>query len=1643
MFKKPLNFGVCPSRPVFHTAGEHPETSSEKQEATEFKAETAFDTKKEWNQQILSLVKTAMSDEKYESYIDMGFLDYITTGIDFQKFQAERQNVAKLKLEHGVIICLDDNGNKIAQFDISPAIQKILDKWKDHDCELCYRSSRRERRLLTANTGRSETWLRIRAIIKAKREGKGEDAQRKIIEAPKPPPDPQEEDAQRREQEVAAQGRQKRTNILASVEQEKEYDFPADVSPTIQNDDPKAFEKHWPFMDYGKDIDDLFQIDADPKEGYQVNPFFGQKSGKPEWNREKLRKLIQKSDHSKLYFSEVADEIYTDRFEKFKKELKEKGMPDEVLDMLDNDLLASYRKLSKIYADIRDIKDPKEIPDKYRNIFKFRPQIKEAVQILGDYIAYANKLVNLVRQLRYNQGLEAASRDATMFEGDPKAPKASNDVKRALHAIFLDGVDSPREYTSELKYLFSSDESARPITFQDLNGRTATLRTGEGLDQSPEAAYKLALEQIGDQEKDKDGKWVERVTEDDAKNHLNNLLQFGIAAYTAGPKTRGIRGVMDDLTKAGVELSPGVKFGFSGDLKADTRNLFTVLSLKNLNDLYAKDSEKAKLISRERTRFIRLGSVVYQKNKFNEAERKQSERERQAAEKAAGIKLSPEDAESICAELRKSGRFNEEQLAKLKGALIGGAVVVLPSHGGAFNIHYEFDNGVTIDFTGAFPQWESFAAGATIGKKFDAGNDITISINATAGYSFANNAGGGWSAGGGLSITKKLESVDVSIVGGGGVLLGPMIPVGFTGLGLNWAKTQERYEETLTKKEVQTGIAELDKNPDTIYTEVKNNPSKYPAITRIYDQVDNIPNLDTASKRDMFNSAYSMFKTGIQGEAIDDSAKNWYEKFVPTGAGLGVVMVGPIPVPYAYLEFNLWSRNLVYRIATPVQRANQISEAQATEKILENYGKSGSKVESKILATTDELTLDPKTGRLVLKSVKGGGIDFSHLDKFGQFTDALSRDAKIFVEQDKDGLLRLKPQEAYGNVEIYVDPELKDDVIVVTKPGDAHLYLSVKTGKQIFFKREDVTFPFEERGAVERTVVTISANPYVSTDTIQKQSQWHIDRTPTTTWIKRPHAGYGIAETQKPQDNIKTQEEYKKWWGQEGKTDRLKFVDAAEFKRAHEGLVKSITIAQERENADVKIRPEIRGKIEKLTKDKKFLNHFRALTTERFDLKNPRHKPPVGNWDIDFPELVRDLKTKLAVPDLNEYETNAAIMALLIASFQNIHKSGDPEKAKAEYLKFLESFERPMMTAILKEYYKNDPDKDKKTTDAVNYIIEQLKGVDINAPGEKVTESTLFGTLVGMSGITGIRKLYNYRETDPEWGVVGNRTLDVTKKDVSGEVADFWVARLSTYVPGLQEKEKWNLNKDAIYENMNSPLALKLAPLVSVIFNPEEMEDLTNYYKKTKREAQITNDNKDTIKKFLGWCDKVRQAELNGEKEVKLDENFKIKLDLKVSMGIYKECGNITGLVRETFALINEDRKQIYYYAGFGEGIIDVDYTYTRTDFYIMAGVALPLPREQRVAEREKPPPDKHRPPPNNPPEKPTPPTTPPEPPKQPTPPEIPTVEEIPHPQPNPQGGVEIAGGTGTDVSGGTTAGETTEKPPGVTSGGDSSAGVQ
>ena len=77
-------------------------------------------------------------------------------------------------------------------------------------------------------------------------------------------------------------------------------------------------------------------------------------------------------------------------------------------------------------------------------------------------------------------------------------------------------------------------------------------------------------------------------------------------------------------------------------------------------------------------------------------------------------------------------------------------------------------------------------------------------------------------------------------------------------------------------------------------------------------------------------------------------------------------------------------------------------------------------------------------------------------------------------------------------------------------------------------------------------------------------------------------------------------------------------------------------------------------------------------------------------------------------------------------------------------------------------------------------------------------------------------------------------------------------------------------------------------------------------------------------------------------------------------MGVYKRCGNVTGLLDERFALVHESKKQIYF-AGMGEGIVELKAGYKYNAFDLSIGFALPTPIEHKVGEKEPPcpPPEK------------------------------------------------------------------------------------
>jgi len=601
--------------------------------------------------------------------------------------------------------------------------------------------------------------------------------------------------------------------------------------------------------------------------------------------------------------------------------------------------------------------------------------------------------------------------------------------------------------------------------------------------------------------------------------------------------------------------------------------------------------------------------------------------------------------------------------------------------------------------------------------------------------------------------------------------------------------------------------------------------------------------------------------------------------------------------------------------------------------------------------------------------------------------------------------------------------------VVLTSQG-GRLFASVKKDREIYIKREDISFPFEHRGAVEQTVIVITDNPYKKPQLIKDTSTVYYEQQPKKEWKLRPRS----AVTELPelkgttQENLKTWEEYTAW-AQENKSERVKFFDAEPYTRSFERLQDSVSLTLEGENSDLRIRPEVMAKVEALKKDKAFIQEFRRLTTDGYDLlKRKGRKDVHADWEPSFPALSRKLKEKLG-QDINAEELNSATYELLVASFMDIQSQG-PAKAKEAYLGFLESFERPMLTSIFKKYYEGRPDQAQKTKEAVDWTINHLKDVDVTQKSGSVKEGTMFATLVGMGGITGMRRMYNFHETDAKYGVLGLHELDPKKTDVTGEVADFWMKKLSPYIRGMHNKEfppraKAQENAEfqrKLQDNLRSPLALKLVPVLGLMLSPVEMDALAAIHEQRPDADSINETNIGVVKKFLDWCDKVRGAELDGAKTVDLGDGYTLNINTKLAMGVYKKCGNISGLLEENFELFYKGTKKMPVFAGMGEGTIDVNGNYSRADFTVMAGAALPIIRKQEIRCEEDNPHHHHRrpphhhhhdhdnpPPPDNPPDNP-PPDTPPDTP----PPDVPPTTETAQPEPAPAPGNANVGGTET-----------------------------
>lgn len=1642
-------------------AADSAEVVSESAERKPFEAVNGFDPKLKWTTQVGNLVIAAMGRKYSDTNIKR-----VIEAVDEPKLRDKFDDVKRIQIKESELLFLDKKGRVIEKFHIADELTEIVTEYHEairSQYAIVNNNTRRYFYMQYSpyGSGADGRYARItapsrKAIMpppgQARREvaPSGDPsatppprplaaprplpmAQARLtdqemltrLEASRAPADPDQIAADLELEQLQEKDIKDRYNVLVAVDQSIDPGHAMvvkDVDVCIRSANKAEFNRLWIHMTHSNKIEELMTLPADPKEGYADNPFT-QLGGTKNY-RDILRDLIQKNLDSRLYLNEVCSLIYSKRFDAVKKTLESRNISKEVIGLLSKgDLIKSYRELREIAHNI-DTQPKDQLSAKEKKCIPLLGQIKATVQFLGDYVAYAARLIQLVRYFRYDElsdNEETRTRKTMHQERNPNTLEGheANRVIKALTTVFGD-IDNPRLYPSgsfaELRYLFTRRKKLDSMTFQDLNGKVRTVppfteNEWMTLYQSGETAYKLAFEASTvslDEQYDRDPEDLqERISPDRALTYLNEALQIGITAYPTLPDYRkvDIKKIIERLSDAGARVG-GERLQYQGHALADATNLYRVLALKELEDLQPGDD----LIACERLKFIRIGSVIKQKEKA----RAQENLGESSPEKGrtVGVKFKKEIAREIVEQLKATKKFSDAaQLQKIEDMLVGGSLVIIPTSegaavGGGVSINIPFDNGVSIAVTasaiysGGSP---AVGAGHSVNKHFEISDEWSLDISIGGGASVWPV--GAFFVGAGGRLERKFSKVDFSVSAGGGIALGTassIIPTAAVGLGLNWAKYQENYKGIL-KREMSRAHFDQLKTPQEAFTKARERPDLYPEFADIIYKLENSPvKLSDASQRDCFMGIYQVMKEGIQTRAIDESVK----LFCPTGLEAGVAMVGLVAVPYIAITFPIWKRKLVYRIATNDRYINSLSEATAQKAMMEDATKKDASNKpyagDPILSSESEILLDSQTGTPRLRIKSGGSMDFSFLDRnpnqFHHYRMELARKADIIVnavgddKKDADkkgmGLIELIPQGSHGNEFVYIDPELGDDVIAVTE-GD-RLFLSVKNGREIFFKREDITYPFQNDGAVEKTIITISGRKHRRNETIRRKSEEYLLRLPKTNWAVREgnlNLTPGERAPGRIPTNIKTFAQYKEWWASNPgpRQDRVQletFISQREaYEKAFAHLKERVAISQDALST-MTLRVDLAKKVEELLKDKKFL--YKHNWTLRYDLpdsnngkkkkvgrrKNGQKPRDMAEWKEDYSALVKYIKAKLepilGEPPLNELELEAVMMQLLIASFVDA-KDKTTKEFRENFADKEKGFMRRMMFSLFLDFYKDLGEKERiaKANAAADHVIDQLKNVDITADGTAIEGGVIFASIVGTPNFigesgphfTGVRRILNFQESGEPYGALEIRALDVNAPDQLGkDVARMWVDKLYQYKIGAHKEtlpDKTNKSKEfaayseRIIKNLQSPLGLELSLVAApLVLTPSELMTFSKF-QGTQNPPELTPENDAIIKKYLDAVDKVWEAKFSGANEVVIVPNmFKIKFErFDLHMGIFKKCGNISAWMKTKFTPYHiEQPPKRGISVGRSEVIVDVSQYGSIRTFAVGLGIAAPVP---------------------------------------------------------------------------------------------------
>lgn len=1551
--------------------------------------EVPFDKSKEWQRSIDNLLDEALGD-KAQYYKD--FYPFMTTyiGEQHESFKNDLLKTESFQFKDYVI---KFNGPGVSySIDIAGVFKEMRSEVFRLQCGRARRDARN--RIMSELESPEAGVARIQALELAR----SEKAKREILESrAKPAIDPLEGSSLYERAQAKT-----RKEFVDQALKSDDGGFPNDAyfENWITTDDAQKFSSKIRHCDYGSQLEDLFNETPNAKNNYTVNPLLKfVRPGEGNW-KERLQAFIKRhaTNNNTINFKDVAQELYIERYKEVQQDLKEKfHVSEDVLALMDRDITTwdslwskheglqkVYRRFAELDKELTDAENAQKnndtpIPDKLKKFAAVHNEIKITAQYLGDYVAYSNRLVTLIDKLRLRSAEWSKDSEKNIFDLNEGS---TDDIKtkKALATFFQDVAD-PQEFT---RGFWGSNASTRSkgIEFQDLHGNTATLKGQWFIDSmSKETAYKLTYEEA--EVITVDGEKQEtKLDPEKAKAHLNRLLELGIAANSVFPGAQTLQDVMKsmDLTLTGSHTD-------------DAKALFEKLKIDDLDNV----TEPSLLAAR--TKFIQIGRVIFQKQK------EENEKKDGGKTLSAEVKLKEKDVDNIIQSLEKSGQFNREELIKIKQEIIGGGIFLWPQDDGkagvALGATIPLGKGFSLQATLGMPHGVSIGTGAGLSYRYEYSKDLTFVVSAGLGGGYAE---GGFIAGtGGVGLNQKIysgESYDVSFNLGVGGIAGTGGLGGGLSAGLSVSEdTQKVYEAKLAEREKAEHLDELIKlEPRTIYKEVSAHPARYPKLSDMLYQIRDLKGLNEASIREIFIKSFQMFREKLQKEAVTDtSGEGW--QLCPKGFGLGLTLGSFGLGGYGYVEFKIGGTTMVFRVATDERDAAKAADAEATAAIRKHLNnKEAVVLDTPIKLNTGPLIWDAKTETLkqILTSetvdLKAG---FNEPDTFAALRNKIAKDSHIFVDRptraaDNLGLVRLSPQGAHGNINLYLDPGLKEDVIVVHKDGE--LYLSVKQGSDVFLKREDITYPFEHRGATEETIITISGNKEKTKEDLEMEATHFLDRAQGVAWIARP-AGTGEEKEKELQPNIMTFDNYKTWINADTTrlAGRIKPLDTRAIEHRvnlYSELLDAVLITE-----PAPMRADLQSTIiaplvEALHTDKEFKTNYLRNSTERYDEKPRKALPLASTWAVNYPELVKTVNEQVAKiepkrADLNGLEIDAVLSALAIASFIDITKNAkgkerDAKEQTAALLKNLigtkekPGFQTLMLKAVFEGYYK-DPATNKvdtaKVDAAVNIMIQKLTIKDISDARTHrtwITSETFFASFVGTIAeiegkqvpITGIRSVVDFGG-DLTYGILNKQILNLKDTGTEGEVAKFWFNKLSPHTMGLDKltiPDKTTKEADfkefqqKMYRELHNPLVMKLIPYLGRTMINEEMQKLSAIYKRgndlTSGSDYITADNFEVVKKVFTLCDMVRQAEIEGKTKVSLPGGqVTVVIDkLEVATGLYEKCTNISGFVKEEFSIIlkAQESKGVIA-AGMSEQVIRVNSAHSAEEIRLLLGTTIPI----------------------------------------------------------------------------------------------------